>query len=92
MIDIRTPIVSRTTLVTLAWFFQRDITRRKGNKCEMSSFELKIKLNVLLLYSDRDIMASLPVGGWGATNFKTAHDTTAKITKNIVPTITSIYA
>ena len=28
----------------------------------------------------------------GAPNFKTAHDTAAKITQNIVPTISSIYA
>ena len=33
-----------------------------------------------------------PVGGWGATYFKTAHDTATKITQNIVPTISSIYA
>ena len=30
--------------------------------------------------------------GGGAPNFKTAHDTAAKITQNIVPTISSIYA
>ena len=36
----------------------------------------------------------LPVtgSGMGAPNFKTAYDTATKITQNIVPTISSIYA
>ena len=63
IIIIITPIVSRTTLVTGAWLFQRDITRRKGNKCQISSFELK--LNEMYFYSIQTGLLWLPVTGSG---------------------------
>ena len=91
IINISTPIVSRTTLVTEAWFFQRDITRATNVKYHHSN--QLIQWSILLHYSDRAFIL-LPVtgSGMGVPNFKTAHDTATKITQNIVPTISSIYA
>ena len=136
--NISKPIVSRTTLVTGAWFSQRDITRATNVKYHHSNQLIKwsillhysdrafishpvtgrawfffrgtllvtratnfeyhhsnlfIKWSILLRYPDRAfILVPVTGSGMGVPNFKTAHDTATKITQNIVPTISSIYA
>ena len=74
-------------------FFRGTLLVRRATNVIYHHSNYLIKWSILLRYSDR-VFILLPVTGSGmrAPNFKSAHDTATKITQNIVPTISSIYA
>ena len=74
-------------------FFRGTLLVTRATNVKYHPSNLLIKWSILLRYPERAFIL-LPVtgSGMGVPNFKTAHDTATKITQNIVPTISSIYA